>query len=160
MINNFQIAYLNSPIGWLEIKGNEDGLQSVLFKDEKGKESQASNFVKEAKHQLKLYFNKELTAFNLKLSPIGTQFQKQVWQQLQTVSYGKTKTYNQIAIALGDKKKVRAVGMANGKNPISIIIPCHRIIGSDGSLVGYAGGLKRKEKLLQLEGVIRQTKMF
>lgn len=155
-----QTVYLNSPLGWLEINGNSTGILSVIFKEKKGKETKENNFVQEAKTQLIAYFNNELSEFKLKLSPSGTDFQKQVWKKLQTIKYGKTGTYLNIANALGDKNKVRAVGMANGKNPISIIIPCHRIIGSDGSLVGYAGGLDKKEKLLRLEGVINQTKLF
>jgi len=155
-----QVKYLNSPLGWLEIKANEAGLQAVLFKEFEGESTAEQSYTKEVVNQLNAYFNKKLKAFDLPLSPMGTIFQKSVWKELLKVEYGKTSNYSTIAKQLGDIKKVRAVGMANGKNPISIIIPCHRIIGADGSLVGYAGGLQRKKKLLELEGVLTQTTLF
>ncbi|MCW8811492.1 MAG: methylated-DNA--[protein]-cysteine S-methyltransferase [Ignavibacteriaceae bacterium] len=102
--------------------------------------------------QLREYFNRERREFDLPLDIIGTDFQKKVWNELLKIPYGKTITYNQLAINLGDKKVIRAAAAANGANPIPIIIPCHRVIGSDGNLIGYGGGLDVKQKLLELEG--------
>jgi methylated-DNA-[protein]-cysteine S-methyltransferase len=110
--------------------------------------------------QLKEYFNKERSHFNLKLNPQGTEFQKKVWDALQSVEFGKTQTYQQMANSLGDPKVIRAAAAANGRNPIAIIIPCHRIIGSDGSLTGYAGGLHRKKWLLEHESRFKQGELF
>jgi methylated-DNA-[protein]-cysteine S-methyltransferase len=102
--------------------------------------------------QLKEYFKRERKEFNLKLEIIGTEFQKRVWKELLNIPYGQTITYNQLAINLGDKKAIRAAAAANGANPLPIVIPCHRVIGSNGNLVGYGGGLEVKQKLLELEG--------
>ena len=104
-----------------------------------------------AAKQLGEYFSGARTKFDLPLDPQGTNFQKSVWKALQDISYGETKSYRQIAEAIKNPKACRAVGMANNKNPIWIIIPCHRVIGADGSLIGYGGGLDMKEKLLKLE---------
>jgi methylated-DNA-[protein]-cysteine S-methyltransferase len=102
--------------------------------------------------QLKEYFKRDRREFNLSLDIIGTDFQKKVWEELLKIPYGETITYNQLAINLGDKKVIRAAAGANGANPLPILIPCHRVIGSDGNLVGYGGGLDVKQKLLELEG--------
>jgi methylated-DNA-[protein]-cysteine S-methyltransferase len=102
--------------------------------------------------ELRAYFAGELTEFSLVLAPRGTPFQQRVWSALQTIPYGTTTSYGQLAVALGDPRAVRAVGLANGRNPIPIIIPCHRVIGADGSLTGYGGGMDRKQWLLALEG--------
>ncbi|MBQ5683798.1 MAG: methylated-DNA--[Peptococcaceae bacterium] len=109
----------------------------------------------EAKRQLEEYFAGLRAAFSLPLAPEGTDFQKAVWRELENIPYGETRTYGQIARALGNPKASRAVGMANHKNPVAIMIPCHRVIGADGSLTGYAGGLDIKEALLRLEGAIQ-----
>lgn len=109
--------------------------------------------LRKAKKQLDEYFAKKRTSFDLPLHPIGTDFQKRVWEALQEIPFGTTKSYLELAHDLGDEKAIRAVATANGANAISIIIPCHRVIGSDGSLTGYAGGLNAKKKLLQLEGM-------
>jgi methylated-DNA-[protein]-cysteine S-methyltransferase len=105
----------------------------------------------EAAQQLQEYLEEKRSEFNLPLAPEGTDFQKKVWTLLQTIPFGKTQTYAQMADRLGDPKVIRAAASANGKNPIAIVIPCHRVIGSDGSLTGYAGGLENKKFLLQLE---------
>ena len=105
----------------------------------------------EAKRQLLAYFMRELTVFDLPLAPVGTEFQQRVWQALLAVPFGTTTTYGELARAIGQPTAARAVGLANGRNPIGIIIPCHRVIGRDAKLVGYAGGLARKESLLALE---------
>jgi methylated-DNA-[protein]-cysteine S-methyltransferase len=106
----------------------------------------------EVARQLGEYFAGRRTAFELALAPAGTAFQREVWRLLGTLPYGTTRTYGQLAVLLGDAKKVRAVGAANGKNPIAIVVPCHRVIGASGELVGYAAGLARKQALLALEG--------
>ncbi|MCC7093513.1 MAG: methylated-DNA--[protein]-cysteine S-methyltransferase [Ignavibacteriaceae bacterium] len=102
--------------------------------------------------QLKEYFNRERREFELSLEIIGTDFQKKVWDELTKIPYGETISYGELAVRLGDKNKMRAVAAANGANPIPVIIPCHRVIGADGSLTGYGGGLDVKKKLLELEG--------
>ena len=154
-------AYLKSPLGMLEIKGNEDGLASVRFMDS---DFVSSNSIPEillpAVTQLKEYFNGTRTEFELKLAPEGTGFQKKVWDLLTTIPFGKTTSYQQMANDLGDPKVIRAAASANGKNPIAIIIPCHRVVGSDGSLTGYAGGLHRKKWLLEHESPVKQQSLF
>lgn len=102
--------------------------------------------------QLASYFAGELTAFDVPIAPIGTAFQRRVWESLRSIPYGETISYGQLARRVGDPRAVRAVGAANGRNPLPIIVPCHRVIGADGSLTGYAGGLERKRLLLELEG--------
>lgn len=155
-------TFINTPLGIIELKGDAEGLASALFKD-------AENIVISAKIpkelndavlQLQEYFEGNRKEFNLKLSPKGTDFQKRVWQQLQQIPFGKTTSYQQMANTLGDPKVIRAAASANGKNPISIIIPCHRVIGSDGSLTGYAGGLHRKKWLLEFESPSAQQSLF
>jgi methylated-DNA-[protein]-cysteine S-methyltransferase len=110
--------------------------------------------------QLQEYFQGTRQEFELLLNPQGTAFQKQVWQQLATIPYGKTSTYLTVARAVSGEKAIRAVGGANGRNPLGILVPCHRVIGSDGSLTGYAGGLWRKEWLLQHEGILQPTSQY
>jgi methylated-DNA-[protein]-cysteine S-methyltransferase len=119
---------------------------------------------REVVRQLKAYFDGQLKAFDLPLAPQGTEFQRQVWRALQTIPYGRTKSYGEIARRLGRPEASRAVGAANGQNPIPVIIPCHRVIGADGSLTGFGGGLPIKRKLLALEGALpageTQAKLF
>lgn len=110
--------------------------------------------LREAVRQLRAYFAGELREFRLLLDLQGTDFQKRVWRQLVTIPYGETRSYSQIAAAIGSPKAVRAVGAANGANPIPIVVPCHRVIGAGGSLVGYGGGLPLKKRLLELEGAL------
>jgi len=157
-------AYYSSPIGTLEIKGNEDGLQSLLFLDEPVEATEkVHESIKEVTYQLDEYFTGIRQEFGLKLNPTGTEFQKKVWKELLEIPFAKTWSYLDIALKLGDENATRAVGSANGKNPIAIIVPCHRVIGSSGKLTGYAGGLWRKEWLLKHEqGVIfgKQTELF
>ena len=109
--------------------------------------------LREAKAQLDAYFDGRLKVFSLPLAPAGTEFQRKIWGLLQDIPYGTTRTYGEIAALAGDPKACRAVGMANNRNPLSILIPCHRVIGANGSLVGYGGGLEIKLWLLQLEGI-------
>lgn len=143
--------YLKTPLGWLEIAASQGHLQHILFVDEPVHGASSDSLLTEAKQQLEQYFAGKRTDFELPLAPKGTEFQIKVWQALLTVPYGETCSYLDIAQTLGDHKAVRAVGAANGKNPLSIVVPCHRVIGKNGKLTGYAGGLSRKAWLLQLE---------
>ena len=149
-----------SPIGLLEIRGSEKGIASVSFDAKVDNVIESPPCLRECVSQLHEYFNGERKSFDLKFDLEGTDFQKKVWNELTKISFGKTKSYNDIAIKLGDKEAVRAVGNANGKNPLAIIIPCHRVIGSDGKLVGYAGGLWRKKWLLNFENKDIQGELF
>ena len=142
-------ASMESPIGRIVLVSNETHLKSALFSDGQiGVSETLPGILREAVVQLKEYFAGNRTGFDLRLDPEGTAFQKKVWDQLLKVEYGTTKSYRDMAVELGSALNTRAVGTANGKNPISIIIPCHRIIGAGGKLVGYAGGLDRKKWLL------------
>ncbi|MCF6307894.1 MAG: methylated-DNA--[protein]-cysteine S-methyltransferase [Flavobacteriaceae bacterium] len=153
--------YFKSPIGTLEIKGNQDGLSSLHFLDSEEKPTlKTSKHLQETVTQLQEYFEGTRTEFNLKLNPQGTEFQKKVWAKLQEIPFSKTVSYQTIANRLGDPKVIRAAASANGKNPIAIIIPCHRVIGKDGSLTGFAGGLHRKKWLLEHECPVKQQTLF
>ena len=152
-------SFVNSPEGPIRVNANNSGITGVQFvashKDEGvafGTEENSNAITKEACRQLNAYFEKRLREFDLPLAPDGTRFQHLVWKALQSVLYGETASYLDIANAISNPKAVRAVGMANGRNPIAIIVPCHRIIGSNKTLTGYAGGLPRKQYLLNLEG--------
>jgi methylated-DNA-[protein]-cysteine S-methyltransferase len=156
-------AIFASPLGKIELKGDENGLAAVLFKDEDFIETEDNAIpseLEQAMFQLEQYFEGKITQFDLKLNPKGTVFQQKVWQQLAKIPFGKTRSYMDIARQLGDAKVIRAAASANGKNPICIIIPCHRVIGSDHSLTGYAGGIWRKKWLLEHESPVRQTSLF
>ena len=146
-------AYYDSPIGAVEITAADDHIKSLYFRDELGEtDLNTPPVMQECINQLDEYFKKERTDFDLPLSAEGTEFQHRVWKALLNVPFGRTASYLDIANILGDRNSVRAVGNANGKNPISVIVPCHRIIGSGGKLIGYGGGLWRKEWLLKHEG--------
>ena len=144
-------VYLNSPIGWLRLTANEHALERIDFSEEPGTTATRSEILQEAVRQLNEYFSGSRLTFDLPLHLQGTPFQQQVWSALLQVPYGQTASYKDIAQAIGKPRAVRAVGMANGRNPIPIIVPCHRIIGADGQLVGYSSGLWRKEWLLKHE---------
>jgi methylated-DNA-[protein]-cysteine S-methyltransferase len=149
-------AYYHSPIGTIEIVASDQGITTLEFIRGKGAPGRTPSGVKplclsEAVSQLHEYFLGRRTAFSLSLVLAGTAFQKKVWLELLKVPYGRTTSYKEIANKIGKPKAVRAVGGANHRNPISIIIPCHRVIGTDGRLVGYGGGLSRKEWLLDHE---------
>jgi len=148
---------LKSPIGRLTILADSEGITEIRFPNNSEplstESKQKNKWLNQAVEQLSAYFDGRLKTFDLPLSLYGTEFQNGVWAQLQKVAYGTTASYGQIAIALGKPKAARAVGMANNKNRIPIIIPCHRIIGSNGSLTGFAGGLDTKRWLLRHEGV-------
>ncbi len=151
-MNSIDTAYLQSPLGTLEITGSHGIIFSVSFLDEQ--QTQASKIpasLKESIEQLDEYFSGKRKKFELNLQPNGTTFQRHVWDELLKIPFGKTISYLQLARQLGDEKSIRAAASANGKNPIGIVIPCHRVIGSNSDLVGYAGGLWRKEWLLDHE---------
>jgi methylated-DNA-[protein]-cysteine S-methyltransferase len=144
-------------IGTLTLAGDEKGLRHIFFQKEKRIVSfredwkRMPDFFLPVKAQLRAYFKGELKQFDLPLAPVGTPFQLKVWEALNTIPYGALASYKTIAEAIGNPKAVRAVGGANGKNPIPIIVPCHRVIGSDGSLTGFGGGLETKRRLIDLE---------
>lgn len=165
MAQILEITYYKTPIGIAEITGNEKGIQSISVIDDDAISNELLNkgtpkLLQECVSQLEEYFNGVTTEFNLKLNPKGTEFQKKVWKELLNIPFNKTRTYLQQSKALGDVKAIRAVASANGKNPIWIIIPCHRVIGSDGSLTGYAGGIWRKKWLLAHENPVKQQSLF
>ncbi|HII78951.1 MAG TPA: methylated-DNA--[protein]-cysteine S-methyltransferase [Methanosarcina sp.] len=157
---------IESPIGPILLAGDEEGLKYVNFLKSKGKDKdkdkgkvkipddwvENKDFFRETSRQLDAYFSGELKSFDVKLAPKGTEFQKSVWNALKEIPYGETRTYKDIAVSIGKPKAYRAVGLANNRNPIAIIVPCHRVIGADGKLTGYAGGLDVKEFLLKIEG--------
>jgi len=147
------IEYIDSPIGLIECKATKIGLEHVIFCGEKTNKIRPNDITELCKHQLLQYFKGDLKQFSLPLDPQGTVFQKTVWQCLSNIPYGKTVSYKDIAILVNKPKGSQAIGGANGRNPISIIVPCHRVIGSNGSLTGYAGGIERKLWLLQHEGI-------
>ena len=156
-----ETIYYKTPIGTAKIVGNEKGISSVTVLDEEIEISKKIlTCLKNCVQQLEEYFKGTRTEFSVKLNPQGTNFQKRVWEELLNVPYGTTRTYLEQAKHLGDVKAIRAVASANGKNPIWILIPCHRIIGSDGSLTGYAGGLWRKKWLLEHENPSPQQSLF
>lgn len=141
---------MQTPIGCLIVEADEQGLTKVMFVESPGEE-RPNDIVRRAVNQLAEYFDGKRTTFDLPMSAKGTEFRQKVWHALQTIPFGKTVCYSDIAEAMNNPKSVRAVGAANGANPISIIVPCHRVIGKDGSLTGYAGGLERKQWLLAFE---------
>ena len=145
-------AYYSSPIGTIEIIGNEDGLLATNFVSQRPPaEASAHRILREALQQIDEYFRGKRTSFSLELVFRGTEFQTAVWRRVIEIPYGETRSYREIAEAVGKPKAVRAVGTANAGNKIGIVIPCHRVIGSDGELIGYGGGLWRKEWLLAHE---------
>ena len=147
------VSYLETPIGFLRILSNGSGITDIRFLDFDGPE-EPDRHTESAKTQLREYFEGHRSEFDLQLEPEGTKFERQVWEQLLKIPSGSTTSYGKLAEKLGDKKAAQAVGHANGKNPIAVVIPCHRVIGSDQKLVGYAGGKERKEWLLKHEGAL------
>jgi methylated-DNA-[protein]-cysteine S-methyltransferase len=158
--DNLKTRYLESPVGLIEIQSTEQGLRAVSFVETRSFETEENAHNSLTINQLCEYFDGKRKAFDLIFDLEGTPFQQRVWQALLTIPFGKTRSYMDIARALGDPKAIRAVGTANGSNKIAIIIPCHRVIGSDGSLTGYAGGLHRKKWLLDFEIPPTQTTLF
>ncbi|MBU5483224.1 methylated-DNA--[protein]-cysteine S-methyltransferase [Clostridium sp. MSJ-11] len=144
-------GYYHSPIGILEIICSEDKLLSVMVIDKEKPRSESNLILENTIIQLDEYFNGNRKEFDLKISLEGTDFQKQIWSELMKIPYGRTLSYKELAIKIGNEKAVRAVGNANGRNIIWVIVPCHRVIGTNGSLTGYAGGLGVKQWLLEHE---------
>jgi methylated-DNA-[protein]-cysteine S-methyltransferase len=156
-----ETAYIQTPLGITRLEGDENGLTaiSVLEGDEKLTDI-IPEVLEDAVYQLKEYFDGSRNQFSLSLNLEGTEFQKKVWKALEEIPYGKTVSYLELSRTLGDPKAIRAVASANGKNPLWIVIPCHRVIGSDGSLTGYAGGIHRKKWLLEHESPAKQQSLF
>lgn len=148
------IFFYETELGIIGIRENNKSITDIYFsKVDTNDNIEETELIKECFKQLKEYFEGDRVKFDLPLEPKGTEFQSKVWNELLKIPYGETKSYKDIAIAVGNEKACRAIGMANNKNPIPIIIPCHRVIGSNGKLVGYAGGLNVKEKLLNIEKI-------
>ena len=145
-----KLAY-QSPVGGIEIVAGEKGLLAIHFTDSPADLDPSDSLLQDCRIQLDEYFSGVRTRFDLALDMQGTEFQIQVWAELLKIPFGATVSYMQIAKALGDPKSSRAVGFANGKNPFSIVVPCHRVIGANGNLVGYAGGIEKKKWLLGFE---------
>jgi methylated-DNA-[protein]-cysteine S-methyltransferase len=156
-----ETAYLKTPLGIAKIEGDTNGLSSICILDDSLESSpEIPEELEDAVYQLKEYFAGSRQHFDLELNPQGTEFQLRVWKELQTIPYGKQISYLDLSKKLGDVKATRAAAAANGKNPLWIIIPCHRVIGSNGNLVGYAGGLHRKKWLLNHESPAKQGSLF
>ncbi len=153
--NNLFVAFLKSPIGNLKVCATQDGIRSVDFTDDFEKLFATDKNLAECVNQLDEYFSGKRKEFSVKLDLQGTPFQKKIWARLLEIPFGKTMSYMEMAMKYGDVKSIRAIGMANSKNPVAIIVPCHRVIGANGELTGYAGGLSRKKWLLDLEGAIQ-----
>ncbi len=147
-----------TPIGALQVACDDSGLRYVMFENNKYDAphrnywKRDTNITREAREQLLQYFSGDRQTFDLELNPVGTEFQMQTWHMLAKIPFGETWSYGELANKIGSPKAVRAVGAANGRNPIPIILPCHRVIGSDGTLTGFGGGLPTKQWLLEHEG--------
>lgn len=155
-----ETVFINTPLGTAKIKGDENGVTLISILQEGQISKNIPLELKEVVNQLNNYFEGNCSQFSLLLNPKGTDFQKRVWKELLQIPYGKTVSYLELAKKIGDEKAVRAVAAANGKNPLWIVVPCHRVIGSDGSLTGYAGGLWRKKWLLDHENPVKQQSLF
>ena len=155
-----EITYIKTPLGITKIMGDENGISVISVSDEGEISEQIPAVLQEAVSELMAYFEGKRTTFDFKLNPKGTEFQQKVWNGLLEIPFGKTMSYLELSKKLGDVKAIRAVASANGKNPLWIVIPCHRVIGTDGSLTGYAGGLWRKKWLLEHENPITQQSLF
>ncbi len=163
MGESLAICHLETPLGTLRLTASQAGICAIQFLDDAppaSPEEPLPPVLAVCAQQLREYFAGQRRSFEVPLDLRGTPFQRRVWELLQHIPFGETRTYLDLALALGDVKAVRAVGAANGQNPVPIIIPCHRVIGQDGQLVGYGGGLWRKEWLLAHEGRPVQPRLF
>ena len=153
------VTWIDSPVGTLRLTEENGAIRELLFEEWDGTTPKAeTELLRRARQELREYFAGRRREFTLPLAPQGTAFQRRVWEALLTIPYGETRSYGEIAAQIGSPKASRAVGAANHRNPISILIPCHRVIGADGSLTGYGGGLEVKSALLALEQkVVRRT---
>lgn len=156
------LTSMDSPVGQLEITGTDRDISNIRFAGQPviNLNQKLPEVLHRCLSQLELYFTGSLEEFDLPLKPSGTDFQQKVWRALMEIPLGSTISYLELSRLLGDPKAIRAVAAANGKNPIPIVIPCHRVIGSNGSLTGFAGGLARKEWLLRHEGALAQYSLF
>lgn len=155
-----EIAFIESPLGITKIVGDETGISTISVLSEGAISNNIPKHLQECVSQLQEYFIGKRSSFDFKINLQGTEFQQKVWRELLNIPFGKTISYLDLSKKLGDVKAIRAVASANGRNPIWIVIPCHRVIGSDGSLTGYAGGLWRKKWLLEHESPSKQQSFF
>ncbi len=157
---------IQSPVGTLLIRGTDSAVTGVFMETHRGDRSLLAGAVRDewplrvACSQLEEYFDGDRREFSVAVEAVGTDFQRRVWRALRAIPYGKTISYGELARRIGNPNAVRAVGLANGRNPVSIIVPCHRVIGADGTLTGYGGGLERKRYLLELEGCMAKQTAF
>ena len=153
---------IHSPLGNIKLIEDDNQLNEVRFTEQAITPMPENALLQETEKQLNNYFKAELKGFKLSINPVGTEFQQRVWRELQLIPYGTTISYQELANRLGDPKTIRAAASANGQNPLAILIPCHRVIGSNGDMTGYAGGIQRKQELLKLEGaeVMNQMNLF
>jgi len=162
-MQNLYKAYFNSPVGIIEVESTEDAVVAINFVEREGEPSgNIPPVMSQCLAELYEYFAGKRKSFSVRLNPEGTVFQKKVWNELLNIPFGKTSSYLALAKSIADEKSIRAVGGANGKNKIAILVPCHRVIGSNNELVGYAGGKWRKQWLLEHEGAMsnNQQKLF
>ena len=155
-----ETAFIESPLGITKIVGDENGISVISVLSEGKITNKIPKNLKECVSQLREYFDGNRNHFTFKMNPQGTDFQQKVWQELLNIPFGKTMSYLDLSKKLGDVKAIRAVASANGRNPLWIVVPCHRVIGTDGSLTGYAGGLWRKKWLLEHESPSQQQSLF
>ena len=155
-----EIVFITTPLGIAKIIGDEHGISEISILKEGELTIKIPQVLQECVTQLQQYFHGKRTQFDFKINPKGTDFQQKVWQELLNIPFGKTISYLDLSKKLGDPKAIRAAATANGKNPLWIVIPCHRVIGTDGSLTGYAGGLWRKKWLLEHENPSKQQTLF
>jgi len=155
-----QTAFIETPLGTAKIVGDENGISVISILENEAVSDSIPEQLQESVNQLQDYFAGKRDHFDFKLNPQGTDFQKKVWEELLRIPFGKTMSYLDLSKKLGDVKAIRAVASANGKNPLWIVVPCHRVIGTDGSLTGYAGGLWRKKWLLEHESPTLQQSLF
>ena len=155
-----ETAYVKTPLGTAKIIGDADGIAVISILSEGDISKKIPAVLKESVKQLNEYFDGKRNDFTFKMNPAGTDFQKKVWDELLKIPFGKTISYMDLSKKIGDVKAIRAVASANGKNPLWIVVPCHRVIGTDGSLTGYAGGLWRKKWLIEHESPSQQQSLF
>ena len=156
-----ETVHIQTPLGIAKIEGDKEGVIAITVLDTADEITEIiPEALEDAVYQLRENFDGKRKVFDLMLNPQGTDFQNKVWRALLTIPYGKTMSYLDLSKKIGDVKAIRAVAAANGKNPLWIVVPCHRVIGSDGSLTGYAGGLHRKKWLLEHESQAKQQSLF
>lgn len=153
---------IESPLGNIKLIEKDDNLTELIFTEDPLTTAPENDLLIDAISQISAYFSSKRQEFDIPIEPVGTDFQLKVWHELLNIPYGTTVSYQEVANRLGDPKSIRAAASANGKNPIAIIIPCHRVIGIHGEMTGYAGGIQRKKDLLSLEGadVMNQLNIF